>query len=200
MGPIKQKLSRTQKNKKDKQWYKDNADYLDTLHFGSNLNFSFWKKQDKLRMKINYDLYNNILNEEDFRYVCKPLGEGLGELPARMVNRDIISPKVKAVLGMEKKMPFLWRAIAVNPEATTQREQEYFKQIMAMVQQKIMEPIKQQLTQQKAEQDPESGPRFSFSTRGCLSWAEIPLRFSFSPRGPTVWCASPRYPAESHLH
>ena len=140
MGPIKQKLSRTQKNKKDKQWYKDNADYLDTLHFGSNLNFSFWKKQDKLRMKINYDLYNNILNEEDFRYVCKPLGEGLGELPARMVNRDIISPKVKAVLGMEKKMPFLWRAIAVNPEATTQREQEYFGQIMAMVQQKIMEP------------------------------------------------------------
>lgn len=155
MGPIKQKLSRTQKNKKDKQWYKDNADYLDTLHFGSNLNFSFWKKQDKLRMKINYDLYNNILNEEDFRYVCKPLGEGLGELPARMVNRDIISPKVKAVLGMEKKMPFLWRAIAVNPEATTQREQEYFGQIMAMVQQKIMEPIKQQLMQQKAEQDPE---------------------------------------------
>ena len=55
-------------------------------------------------MKVNYDLFNNILDTTDFEYVTKPFGnKEEGELPARLVNRDILSNKIKSVLGMEQR-------------------------------------------------------------------------------------------------
>ena len=135
-------LSMAEKNAKNKQWYKDQADELETEHMNlytrvrqNNTEFS--------RMKINYDLFNNILNKEDFEYICKPFGEDqVGELPAQMVNRDITSGKIKALLGMEMKRPFSWKAMATNKEATTRKEQEEATRLRDFVIDTIMTPIR----------------------------------------------------------
>jgi hypothetical protein len=146
-----QRLTQKQKNANDKKWYKEQADLLDTQSFSfDNISggvSSFRKK------KVNYDLFNNQLNMADLAYVCQPFGAEGGELPATMTNRDIVSPKIKVLLGMEMKMPFSWKLVAVNEEATTRKEQEEFNRIKNYVTSEIMKPIRLQLEQQLAEQN-----------------------------------------------
>lgn len=153
-NPISQRgrLTWKQKIANNYQWFKDNANQLDRQHhqigysYGDNLISEF------RRMKVNYDLYNNKIDLRDFSYVCQPFGAVMGELPARMVNRDIVSSKIKAMLGMESKKPFIWAAVAVNPEATTRKEQKEAELIRTYVVNKIMQPIQEQIEQELLSQ------------------------------------------------
>ena len=162
----KQRLSREEKNSNQKAWFKDQMDLFDRIALG-NLNrstFSFSNSEGGVlfdatgkgsqfrRMKTNYDLFNNIINKNDFSYMIKPFGEEFGELPANFTNRDILSPKLKALFGIEMKRPFEWRVIATNEEATTRKEKEFFGQIKDYVVNSIMSPIRVQLEQQAMEQ------------------------------------------------
>ena len=146
-----QRLSMSEKNAKNKQWYKDMADELDNSH-GNLLSAGRDDVSEFKRMKVNYDLFNNILNLDDFSYVCQPFGAEAGELPASMVNRDIVSGKIKAILGMEMKRPFSWKVLATNPEATTRREQEEFGRIQEFVVSEIMKPIRIETEKKYQEQ------------------------------------------------
>lgn len=147
-----QRLSQAAKNKNSKKWYKDQCDLLDKKSFSNNSFVGFGGVTEYKRKKVNYDLFNNIINLRDFEYVCKPYGSEVGDLPANMTNRDIVSSKIKVLLGMEMKMPFSWKVVAVNEEATTRREQEEFKRIKDFVVNSILEPIKQQLEIQAKQQ------------------------------------------------
>lgn len=147
-----QRISRAKKEANDKQWYKDKIDSLDK---GSTLTtFGAGGISDYERMKVNYDLYNNIIDLKDFEYVCQPFGAGQEgfELPAKMVNRDIMSNKIKVILGMEMRRPFEYRILAVNPEATTRKEQKEFGMIKDYVISNIVEPIRQEIELKQQEQ------------------------------------------------
>lgn len=143
-----QRISTSAKNADKKAWYKEQCDMLDVNHFSER--FGHGLVSDYKRMKVNYDLFNNILNVQDFEYVCSPFGSEAGELPAKMVNRDISSGKIKSILGMEMKRPFSWKVVATNPEATTRREQEEFGRIREYVVNSIMSPIRQQVQEKYA--------------------------------------------------
>jgi len=145
-----QRISYTAKNADNKAWYKEQADRIDSEH--NSTSYVQGDISNYKRMKVNYDLFNNILDLSDFEYVCKPFGAKMGELPAKMVNRDIVSGKIKAMLGMEMKRPFSWNVIATNPEATTRKEQEEFKRIKDFVISETLKPIRLQIEQQKAEE------------------------------------------------
>lgn len=136
-----QRLSMKEKNSNSKQWYKDQADLLDNEHHTLHNTYD-GHNSEYSRMKINYDLFNNILNLDDFQYVCKPFGENAGELPAQMVNRDISSGKIKAILGMEMARPFSYKVVATNKEATTRREQEETKKLRDYVVEYSMQDIR----------------------------------------------------------
>lgn len=144
------RLSRAKKEANDKAWYKEQLDLLETYTLRGIYDSSGVSDYD--RMKVNYDLYNNIVNLKEFEYVCKPLGESQGELPARLTNKDIISNKLKAVIGMESSRPFDYKVLAVNPEATTRKEQEEFNRIKEYVYSNIMTPIQQRLEQEALQQ------------------------------------------------
>lgn len=137
-----ERLSLSEKNRDNKRWYRNKADDLDKSHTYLNVGSDGISRHKKL--KVNYDLFNNKLNLQDFEYVCKPFGSEVGELPASMVNRDISSSKIKSIMGMEIKRPFSWNVIAVNPEATTRKEQEEFGRIREWVISEIVRPIRQQ--------------------------------------------------------
>lgn len=147
----KQTLTDFEKNASDKLWYREKMDMLDskrnTYSYSYNDGVSDYK-----RMKVNYDLYNNILNLQDFEYVCKPFGAEAGELPANMTNRDITSSRIKSLLGMEMKRGFKYKIVATNREATTRIEEEQFGKINQYVIAEIMRPIKNRI-QLKYEQD-----------------------------------------------
>ena len=144
----KQRVTQFQKNKNSRSYYKDQIDKLDVRSlYNTSTAFdggvsSFKKK------KVNYDLYNNIVNLTDFEYVCKPYGAESGELPADLTNRDIISSKIKALLGMEEKRPFSWTVYAINDDATNRIEQKEFDLYKEYVIKQIMDPIQMQIQQQ----------------------------------------------------
>ena len=138
-----QRISRAEKEKNKKQWYKDKIKILDA-HSNKTV-YGYDGISEYHRMKVNYDLFNNILDTRDFEYITKPFGEEGGELPAKMTNRDILSGKIKAIIGMERRRGFDYKLFAVNPDATTRREQEEFGKIREYVVNNIMLPIKIQM-------------------------------------------------------
>lgn len=145
-----QRLSRAQKEANDFQWYKNKVDLLDT-HSMRDV-YGIGGVSEYHRMKVNYDLFNNIINLADFEHVHRPFGEDVGELPAKMVNRDIISNKIKAILGLEMRRPFDYKVLAVNSEATTRKEQAESDMIREYVINSIMTPIKKQIELQHQQQ------------------------------------------------
>jgi len=152
----KHRLTQKQKDANDKQWYKDQADLYDGRNNGmysTGYNYTGHSGVSEFkRKKLNYDLFNNIIDMRDFTYVCQPFGAEVGDLPANMTNRDIVSTKIKVLLGMEMNMPFSWKVYAVNEEATTRREQEEFGRIKDYVVSEVMRPIREELEAQAAEQ------------------------------------------------
>lgn len=131
------RISQRKKEANDFEWYKHHLDLLNKISFNSD----FGENDMYTRLQSNYDLFNNIINKEEFNYITKPFGDVGGELPADFVNRDIVSSKIKVLLGLEAKRPFSWRAFAVNEEATTRKEQEEFNRIKEYVVSEIMRPI-----------------------------------------------------------
>lgn len=135
-------LTRKQKNKDKKEWYKRKADEYEAM---SLTTYDERGVSDFRRMKINYDLFNNKIDLQEFEYVCNPFGEDFGHTPAKMTNKDISSGKIKVLIGMQSRRPFSYKILAVNPEATTRREQEEFSQIREYVVNQITKPIRQQI-------------------------------------------------------
>ena len=146
----KHRLTRREKNAKDQQWYKD---YIDSFDVESSNNSSgYGGVSEYKRMKVNCDLFNNIIDVSDFAYVCTPFGAEVGELPASMVNRDITSYRIKALMGMEMKRPYSYKVLATNKEATTRREEEETSRIKEYVLDQIMLPIRQEAEVKYQEQ------------------------------------------------
>lgn len=147
----KHKLTRNEKEANNKQWFKHNVDMseniVNTIFSTSDGN----KVSDFKRMKVNYDLFNNKINKKDFEHVCYPFGKNVGELPADFSNKDIVSSKIKALIGMEMKRPFAWKSVAVNEEATTRKEQKRFGMYRDFVINSIMQPIKADIEKQYAQ-------------------------------------------------
>lgn len=147
-----ERLTLNQKKANKFRWYRDKMDELEIGHHGIYSSQGGGDVSDYKRMLVNYDLFNNVLNLDDFSHVCQPHGAEAGELPAKMVNRDISSGKIKAVLGMEAKRPFDYKLIATNSEATSRVEREEFDRIKEFVQQEVMGPIREKVEMQYQEQ------------------------------------------------
>ena len=145
------RLSRADKTRNNYQWYKDKTNCYDSTSENSILSTDTYSSR-KTRMQINYNLLNNILYAPDFNRICKPWGEEGDELPTKMVNRDIISPKLKVVCGMALKRALNFKLLAVNPEATTRKELEEVEQMKNFVVSQIMTPIKQEIELEYQEQ------------------------------------------------
>ncbi|MBQ1668372.1 MAG: hypothetical protein II063_10395 [Prevotella sp.] len=96
---------------------------------------------DRLRdMRINYDLYDGKIDKSDFKYIYSPYGIE-GDAPAEFTNKDIISKRINAIDGIERQRPFSYKVMAVNPEATTRREQEEADKMREYVNAQIMNKI-----------------------------------------------------------
>lgn len=137
-----ERLSRKEKEDNKFLWYREKIDMYDTK--ANFLSIGYGGVNEYKRMRVNYDLFNNIIDLSDFAYVATPYGADQGEMPAQMANRDICSYRVKALIGMEMKRPFGYRVIATNKEASNRKVEEETNRIRDFVVNSIMAPIKQQ--------------------------------------------------------
>ena len=154
MDELYRKYTRAQKEANNKEWYKKVIDTIVGYHSNrSNIFNSSIKSSKRMEMKINYDLFNNILHLDDFEKICSPFGSEIGQMPSDFTNKDIISGKIKALLGMEMKRPFSFKVVAVNEEATTRKEQFEFNKLREFVVNSIIEPIKVEIEKQNQQQE-----------------------------------------------
>ena len=111
---ISKRLTTAAKFKKDKEWFKRMLDFLDyRTNFnqgdfgqgGGSGDSNYLNHERQRDMRINYNLFNGVIDRSDFEYVYKPLGEETGELPADFTNKDIVSGKMKVLQGMEMERP-----------------------------------------------------------------------------------------------
>jgi hypothetical protein len=110
--------------KKTEPWRKACVDVLISREGSSFVN----GRSRKDVIKIDYDLYNSVFSEDDFKYVIDPFNVG-DSFPAHPQNMNIIKPKIDLLLGEETKRPFNFRVFSTNDEAVSQI-QDYKKQIL----------------------------------------------------------------------
>lgn len=137
------RVSQAERDANGQRWYKNRIDEIVTRGFSGV--YGSGDTTHYTNMKRNYDLYNNKLNTKDLMYVTQPYGSAQGETPAKMTNRDIVSPKINSLIGMEIKRPFQWRVIAVNEDAITRKQKEENRMNTEFVVSQIMTPIRQQI-------------------------------------------------------
>jgi hypothetical protein len=91
----------------------------------SNLSGSRSSREAK---QINYDLFNSIINLEDFSYVTKPYGvdvhDSIGNLPANFQDYNIVRSSVLQLVGEELKRPFQYKVISTAGEGFNQYLQD----------------------------------------------------------------------------
>lgn len=139
----KQKLSRTSK---DKDWGIENVEYI--IRLAGLTNYSTGSKD-----KINYDLYNNIIDKDDFSYVTNPYGLK-DEFPARLNNYNIITPKLKLLEGEEIKRPFNFRVAVINSDAISQIQEKKKQLLLQYLESELVNDL---IAQGINVQNPETG-------------------------------------------
>ena len=91
----------------------------------SNLSGSRTSREAK---QINYDLFNSIVNLEDFSYVTKPYGvdihDSIGNLPANFQDYNIVRSSVLQLVGEELKRPFTYKVVSTAGEGFNQYLQD----------------------------------------------------------------------------
>jgi hypothetical protein len=110
--------------KKTEPWRKACVDVLISREGSSFVN----GRSRKDILKIDYDLYNSVFSEDDFKYVIDPFNVG-DSFPAHPQNMNIIKPKIDLLLGEETKRPFNFRVFSTNDESVSQI-QDYKKQLL----------------------------------------------------------------------
>ena len=109
---------RLPRSKKTKSWGKAVIDDLEKLSYTDTYN----GRSTRYKKQINYDLFNGILDPDDFEHVVNPYGFKEGEFPATLQHYDIISPKINLLLGEEVRRPFNFRSVSVNEDAISEME------------------------------------------------------------------------------
>ena len=120
-------------SKKTEQWMKDCIDGGESLALYSSdtLRKSYRNK------RINFDLYSDILDEDDIKQTIDPLGLDSGFTPAKMQNYPILNPKIDLLWGEENKRSFEWRWRTINEDAISDKETELNDQLSAIIAEEI---------------------------------------------------------------
>lgn len=120
-------------SKKNDEWRRACVDTLISRE-GSTF-VSGRSRKDTLR--INYDLYNSIFSEDDFKHIVNPFNVDEG-FPAHPQNFNIIKPKIDLLIGEETKRPFNFKVFSTNDDTITEVNekrkemiiQEYLHQVL----------------------------------------------------------------------
>ena len=131
---------------KDKDWRIGKVDYL-CDQVNTNTNSKDWN-----RMKRNYLLNNNIVDQADFKEFCDLLGLTEAEGKDYVEVFNLTPNKINVLQGEEARRPWNYNVTTINPEATNEilrdKQREFtkylrhdFKREMALIQQEIEQKI-----------------------------------------------------------
>ena len=127
-------------SKKTKEWREKCVEaFINLSHNGLH--------DHKSDLRVLYDYYNGIIDEEDYRYVLKPYGKSRKNFPSKMRNYPIIKPIVDLLLGEKSKRPLNYTVTVQNGNAVSEKENAK--------QQLIYKNLQMQFLKVMSEQNPE---------------------------------------------
>lgn len=95
--------------------------------------------------RINYNLYSDILDQDDIRQMTDPMKLSNTYSPAKAQNYPIANPKIDLLCGEETKRSFDWRLRSVNEDAISEKE----KHLNDKLTQLIVEQIQSEATDEE---------------------------------------------------
>lgn len=141
-----QKLTMSQK---DENWKKTCVDAIISREGGSYVN----GRSRKERMRIHYNLYNGIFDENDLKYVTNPYKVEDG-FPATIQNFNIIKPKIDLLLGEETKRPFSWRVVQANDEVSSVYQEKQTEMLLDYTMSQIKKVLGEQVDENNQPMTP----------------------------------------------
>jgi uncharacterized protein YbcI len=110
-----QKLSTSQKNSKNNQWYKECVDAAEDIALYGNLDYHN-------KMQVWYDLDDDIINVEEIESVFNPMDLEDAAFPASLKNYPLSVPKIDLLHGEELRRRFDWNVRAKNLDVESAEE------------------------------------------------------------------------------
>ena len=126
-----QKLSFKQKSKK---WRKQHLDWADEQ--GRLFNETVRKRMSE--KKVNIDLYNGKVNQEDMKLTMNPNGMDEFYIPDSIQHYPIAAPRIDVLVGEESERRFDWTVRVVNPTAISQMENNKKELVAKKIEELIM--------------------------------------------------------------
>lgn len=130
----KQRLSYKEKSKDDFQWAKDTVDFI--LQNGTTIFNS-----DYSRKLSNYQLFNNIINQQDFERECNPLGIDVNQIPTAVMPYNKTYNKIQVLLGEELKRRFKFKTVLVNSDGIRSKLESKNLMLRQILESRIQEAI-----------------------------------------------------------
>lgn len=135
-------------SKKGKAWRRQHLDWADR---NSHLNNSIVRQRFEHK-KVNYGLYDGVLDIRDMKLVLNPGGLEKYFIPDAVQHYPIITPRVNVLVGEEKRRKFDWSAHLVNPDTISM----VLKEKKQMLDAKLQELLMSKLPPEEVEKELES--------------------------------------------
>lgn len=152
-----QRKSYKEKSKDKFKWAKDCADAISLRMYQFNENDNTGYNSDVKRKLVNYNLFNNHLDQSDFERECNPYNIKSEEFIDKIQPYNKIPNKINILLGEELKRPFNFKVMLVNDSAVnayTRAKTELQKKYLNHTINSEIAKYKQQLAEMMG--DPES--------------------------------------------
>jgi hypothetical protein len=120
LGFPRQKMPTT---KKGKDWRKAHLDWADRNSYLFNTGI----RRSLRGKKINYDLYNGILHEEDMKKTLNPLNKRVGLIPRDIQHYPIINNPINTLVGEESRRKHDYNVKVCNEDAVSEIERSKIK-------------------------------------------------------------------------
>jgi hypothetical protein len=152
-----QRKSYKEKAKEDFKWAKECIDAVALRMYQYNSNDNTGYYSDIARKLVNYRLYNNELDQNDFERECNPYNIKAEEFIEKIQPYNKIPNKVNVLLGEELKRPFNFKVFLLNDSAVnayTRAKKELNKRYIKFTLDQEIAKYKAQLAQEMG--DPQS--------------------------------------------
>lgn len=116
-------------------WGKENIDAADHLTMFSDEKV----RQSVQNKRVNYDLYDDILDEADIRRMCNPFQLKNFTAPAKVQNYPLCNPKITRLVGEEAARKFEFKVTVGNDDAISLKETNKKREILSILESDLME-------------------------------------------------------------
>ncbi len=128
---------RLPRSEKDFEWQKENIDAFYDISYFSQIPGSAHDLIEKA-----YDLYNGVIDEDDYTHVLKPYGQKRQNFPAQLHNYPILKPIIDLLIGEKRKRPINYSVVVENDDIANRKTKKKKEELVKAIQENFDEELR----------------------------------------------------------